>query len=142
MGLSGEDKQVCEEAFKLYEDVPGKILADNLGEVMRSPGANPSEEEVGKLSEGKTHVTLDEYMGIMDGQTMHEDPKAVLESSFTIFDAEGTGEVDTTELRSVIGNLGERFSQEEVGQMMLMAEISDEGKMKIADMIKFCTTYK
>jgi hypothetical protein len=36
---------------------------------------------------GKTHITLDEYLVFMDSQTMHEDPKSVLESSFTIFDA-------------------------------------------------------
>ena len=32
-GLSPEDKAVANEAFKLYEDEPGKILASNLGEV-------------------------------------------------------------------------------------------------------------
>lgn len=32
-GLSPEDKGVAMEAFKLYEDEPGKILASNLGEV-------------------------------------------------------------------------------------------------------------
>ena len=88
---------------------------------MRAPGANPSEEELEGFTEGQTHIGLDEYLSIMDRQKMHENPGSVLEASFTIFDAEGTGMVDTTELRSVIGNLGERFSPEEIGQMMLMA---------------------
>ena len=79
----------------------------------------------------KTEVTLSEYLAIMDKQTMHEDPRSVLDSAFTIFDAEGKGTVDTTELRSVIGNLGEGFSSEEIGQMMLMADIDSDGKMQI-----------
>ena len=76
-------------------------------------------------------MTLAEYLAIMDKQTMHEDPRSVLDSAFTIFDAEGKGTVDTTELRSVIGNLGEGFSSEEIGQMMLMADIDSDGKMQI-----------
>lgn len=53
------------------------------------------------------------YRSIMERQTMHQDPVDALQTAFGIFDAEGNGTVDTTELRSVIGNLGERFSQEE-----------------------------
>lgn len=59
-----------------------------------------------------------------------------------LFTKKGTGLVDTTELRSVIGNLGERFSSEEIGQMMLMSEINSEGKMSITDLIAFCSKYK
>jgi Ca2+-binding EF-hand superfamily protein len=109
---------------------------------MRAPGANPSEEEVDGHREGKTTFTEAEYLAIMDRQKMHEAPGGILEAAFTIFDAEGKGVVDTAELRSVIGNLGERFQPEEIGQMMLMAEINSEGKMSIADLIKFCNTYK
>jgi len=144
MGLSAKDKSLCEEVFKLYEHEPGKIEGEKLGEVMRAPGANPTEEEIGEiLQDGlKTEVTLSEYLAIMDKQTMHEDPRSVLDSAFTIFDAEGKGTVDTTELRSVIGNLGEGFSSEEIGQMMLMADIDSDGKMQIEDLIKFCVDYK
>eukprot|EP00039_Didymoeca_costata_P018434 m.333410 g.333410 ORF g.333410 m.333410 type:complete len:143 (+) comp17142_c0_seq1:389-817(+) len=142
MGLSAEDKKTCEEAFKLYEDEPGKILAYNLGEVMRAPGANPTEEELEKIVSNKQHITFEEYMKAMESQTMHEDPSTKLAGYFTIFDAEGTGRVDTTEMRSVLNNLGERFSQEEMGQVMLMADIDEEGKMQIEDIVKFCKQYK
>lgn len=119
----------------------GKILASNLGEVMRCPGANPSEEDLAKHCAGKTHVDLGTFLGIMEKQTLHEDPSS-LEEAFAIFDVKGLGTVDTTELRSVIGNLGERFNHEEIGQMMLMAEIDSDGRMNIADMVKFCRDYK
>lgn len=109
---------------------------------MRAPGANPSEEELEGFTEGQMHIGLDEYLAIMDRQKMHENPLSILEESFTIFDAQGTGLVNCAELRAVMGNLGERFSPEEVGGMMLMAEISNEGKMKMADLISFCSKYK
>ena len=56
--------------------------------------------------------------------------------------SEGKGTVDCTELRSVIGNLGERFSLEEIGQLMLMAEIDSDNRMAIDDIVTFVSTYK
>ena len=73
----------------MYEYEPGKIEGAKLGEVMRAPGANPTEEEVEDFLDGgtKASVSIDEYLAIMDKQKFHEDPKQVLESAFTIFDA-------------------------------------------------------
>jgi len=42
----------------------------------------------------------------------------------------------------VIGNLGERFSPEEIGQLMLMAEIDSDNRMAIDDIVTFVSTYK
>ncbi len=37
---------VCLEAFRLHEVEPDKIPSDTLGEVMRCPGANPTQAEL------------------------------------------------------------------------------------------------
>ena len=42
----------------------------------------------------------------------------------------------------MIGNLGERFSLEEIGQLMLMAEIDSDNRMAIDDIVTFVSTYK
>eukprot|EP00035_Acanthoeca_spectabilis_P020280 m.432067 g.432067 ORF g.432067 m.432067 type:complete len:142 (-) comp17384_c0_seq1:114-539(-) len=140
MSLSAGDRKTCAEAFSLYDLGGGKIDARNLGTVMRAPGANPAESDVEKWQAGKTHITEAEYMALMEKQKMHE-PAEDCREPFQIFDSEGTGRIDVGELRNVLGNLGERLTYEEIGNMMLMAEVDADGKLSIDDLIAFMAKY-
>eukprot|EP00051_Salpingoeca_urceolata_P026879 m.479115 g.479115 ORF g.479115 m.479115 type:complete len:143 (+) comp21322_c0_seq1:475-903(+) len=142
MPLSAEDRAVCEEAFKLHESSPGVIPATALGECMRCPGANPSEEEVQALLGGKNSVKFEDYIAIMEKQTLHEDPTTALQDGFTIFDSTGSGQLDALELRNVIGNLGERFTIAEVEEMMRVPEIGADHKLSYNDLVSFAAKHR
>ncbi len=44
---------------------------------------------------------------------LHQDPKQPMQEAFGIFDVAGSGSVEASELRQVLGNLGERFTVNE-----------------------------
>ena len=140
---------MCIEAFRLHEVEPDKIAADSLGEVMRCPGANPTQAELKAITgststrkrerkdkertgkgiivsyysyslssssyslSDKATISLSEFLAVMDRTPLHEDPKGAMKDAFSIFDVSGTGKVDASELRQVLGNLAERFTVNE-----------------------------
>ena len=72
---------------------------------MRCPGANPTDEELKEFIGGWAHcsisdcisdlmcvitakiqITFDEFMSFMNRVTLHEDPTAILQNAFSIFD--------------------------------------------------------
>eukprot|EP00048_Salpingoeca_helianthica_P015188 m.225537 g.225537 ORF g.225537 m.225537 type:complete len:143 (-) comp16720_c0_seq1:34-462(-) len=137
MPLSEADKQTCIEAFRLHETQPGFIAAGSLGEVLRCPGANPSEAELRKFSSGKTQIKLEEFLAIIEQLPLHKDPRAELQDAFSIFDIDGTGFVDASEFRTVMGNLGERLDATEVEEIMRVPEQDLNGKINYKDIIEF-----
>ena len=46
-----------------------------------------------------------------------------------MFDRDGNGYIDENELRHVLTNLGERLTDAEVHEMMLEADINNDGKI-------------
>ena len=54
---------------------------------MRAPGANPSEEDLLKISGGKSHVTKEQFLAAMGSQKLHQDVGPEVRECFAIFDA-------------------------------------------------------
>ena len=49
--------------------------------------------------------------------------------------------IDAAEFRNVMGNLGDNFNSEEIGQLMLMVDMNADGKFSIDEIVKYVSTY-
>eukprot|EP00056_Hartaetosiga_gracilis_P016052 m.3661 g.3661 ORF g.3661 m.3661 type:complete len:143 (-) comp3702_c0_seq1:206-634(-) len=142
MGLSPEDKIVLEEACKLHESAPNQVSAAQLGEVIRIVGANPSDEELEAFMGGRATFSVNDITNFLESQTLHQDPTKLLTDSFAIFDAEGTGLIDASEFRQVLGGLGERFHSHEIEEIMRQTDVDNDGKINYSDFIQFAVENK
>jgi calmodulin len=92
-------------------DKDGRIGAKELGEIIRSRGQDPTEDEI-KASIGKVEIvgdgTIDfvEFMQIMTARINDNFSDEELRHAFTAMDKDGSGTVSADELKAVMLELG------------------------------------
>lgn len=64
------------------------------------------------------------------------DEELELRESFKVFDKNGDGFINATELRHVMTTLGEKLTEEEVIEMIREADIDGDGKVNYEGMIR------
>ena len=97
----------------------GKITTEELGTVMRSIGQNPNEAELQEMinevdADGNGYIDFEEFISLMAKKMKETDTEEEFTESFKIFNREGNGLISMAEIRHIMTNLGEKFSDEEV----------------------------
>jgi Ca2+-binding EF-hand superfamily protein len=99
MGLSEERKAQFSEAFELLGSKKAEIPKDVLGQIMRSLGQNPTNDEVtaafNKHSSG-AGLTLDSVLticGEFEAGMASQDQKGILKEAFAVFDKDKSGTI-------------------------------------------------
>lgn len=137
-GLPKDVQDEVKECFDLFDRTgSGKIPVDMLGKIVRSVGQTPSNAEVAdyiKEIDSDSTGTFD-YASLVALLERHWKPPAnadqVIEA-FKIFDPDGTGTISSSEMRTVMTNLGEKLTSEEVNAMLKEADPSNTGKINYA----------
>eukprot|EP00189_Rhodosorus_marinus_P006250 CAMPEP_0113969318 /NCGR_PEP_ID=MMETSP0011_2-20120614/10216_1 /TAXON_ID=101924 /ORGANISM="Rhodosorus marinus" /LENGTH=151 /DNA_ID=CAMNT_0000982893 /DNA_START=106 /DNA_END=561 /DNA_ORIENTATION=+ /assembly_acc=CAM_ASM_000156 len=133
--LSKEEEEEIKEAFNLFDrDGDGKITTDELGTVMRSLGACPTQAQVKQIiaeidPQGTGLVDYSVFESVMKknkgtGLTAEEVCEA-----FRVFDKEGVGKIAATELRHVMTTIGgvEKLTNAEADEMIKEANVDRDG---------------
>jgi len=112
MSLTEKQKAEYKEAFLLWDtNRDGKVSVKELGVMMRSLGANPTEAELKIIIQqigNDGNFDLPSFFTVMaQAQTKIAVEKEVLEA-FKVFDATNTGFIATHELRHVLTIIGEK----------------------------------
>lgn len=145
MTLRVSDERLAEfrEAFALFDrNGDGKISSAELGTVMRSLGANPTQSELADMinevdEDGNGTIDFAEFASMMH-RKMEEDPSTAqeeLKEAFRVFDKDGNGLISSAELRHIMTSLGERLTDEEVSEMISEADKNGDGQV---DYSEFC----
>jgi Ca2+-binding EF-hand superfamily protein len=119
------------EAFNVFDtDSSGSISAEELGQVMRSLGQNPSDinlrdmiKEVDVDLSGS--IDFEEFKTLMLSQ--QGDRKSRLKLAFSVFDEDGSGQITTNELHNVMSLFG--LTDEELNEMI--KEVDHDGDASI-----------
>jgi len=119
------------EAFGLFDRVgDNKVAYNQIADIMRALGQNPTNKEVTKILGNPTaddmvqkRVDFEQFLPML--QTIVNAPKVVFEDyveGLRVFDKEGNGTVMGAELRIVLCTLGEKMSEAEIDQLMVGQE--------------------
>lgn len=88
--LTEEQITEAREAFDLADkEGTGKIKSQEVGIVLRSLGHNPSQEDLQKLLRGRTEISQDDFMDMLDEELKDEHDADELRVAFTVFDRDG-----------------------------------------------------
>eukprot|EP00054_Salpingoeca_dolichothecata_P036633 m.274334 g.274334 ORF g.274334 m.274334 type:complete len:150 (+) comp69030_c0_seq1:95-544(+) len=142
------EEQIAEykEAFTLFDrDGDSHISASELGTVMRSLGANPTEQELSDMvnqvdTNGDGNIDFPEFLTMMakhDGSA--KDEQEELLASFRVFDVDGSGTISAAELRHVMTSLGEKLTDEEVDDMIREADLNNDGCIDYQEFVAIMT---
>eukprot|EP01083_Nonionella_stella_P167074 560571_1 len=140
-GLPKDVSEEVKECFDLYDRTgSGKIDVQLLGKIVRSLGQTPSNAEVAdfiKEIDSDSTGTFD-YASLVALLERHWKPPAdanqVIEA-FKIFDPDGTGKISSNEMRTVMTNLGEKLTNEEVNAMLKEADPNNTGQIDYAEFV-------
>ena len=137
-GLPKDVQEEVKECFDLFDRTGSKkIPVEMLGKLIRSVGQTPSNAEVAdfiKEIDSDSTGTFD-YAALVALLERHWKPPASADQvieAFKIFDPDGTGTISSGEMRTVMTNLGEKLTKEEVDAMLKEADPDNSGKIDYA----------
>jgi len=129
--LTEEQITEAREAFDLADkEGTGKIKSQEVGIVLRSLGHNPSQEDLQKLLRGRTEISQDDFMDMLDEELKDEHDADELRVAFTVFDRDGQGSISAAELRFMLANMGEKMNYDEVDMLLEEAGIGEDGMFR------------
>ena len=138
-----EDKLTkdVKECFASFDrDKDGKISTKELGAVLRSLGLSPTAAELktyaAEVDKGnKGTIELKDVQAIVAKKIKDKLAEDQLKKAFKVFDKEGNGFVDADELRHALTSLGEKFTQEEVDEMVKEIKVDADGQFNYDELV-------
>lgn len=144
MGDNLTDDKIKEykEAFEMFDrDKDGYINQKELGNILRSLGHDPSEQDLVDMMQdidvnNNKCIDFNEFMQLMHKRAKQSDIEEELVEAFRIFDKEGNGLIPTSEFKHIMLTLGEKLNEEEVEEMMKEADSKNEGVIDYKEFAK------
>ena len=133
-GLTEEHLAEFREAFQLCDrDGDGTIHVDQIGTLFRSLGVNPTEAELQDMinevdPDGNGICDFPEFVSLMACKMRDTDSEEELREVFRVLD-DGSGSISAAQLHQMMTNLGEKLSDEEIGEMLCEADIGGDGQV-------------
>ena len=81
------------------------------------------------LFTGTGRIDFHGFLTILALKLKHPDTEEHLRLAFKIFDKDGNGNVSAAELKDAMATLGEDFTQDDIDQMITLADIDGDGQV-------------
>ena len=129
------EEQIAEfkEAFSIFDkNGDGAISREELGNVMKSLGQDPTETDLQDIinevdADRDGAINFQEFLIMMGRKMGKENRQEELREAFRLFDKDSSGRISTEELKSVMKNLGENVTDSMIGEMMREADTDGDG---------------
>merc|ERR1711884_981429 len=135
MRMKKEQLELFRDTFVIFDkDGDGTIDSKELSTVLKSMGYNPTKEEIQDMvdevdSDGSGSIEFLEFLLLM-GRILKDVPTdADLRDVFTVFDKDRSGFASSSEIKTVMANLGVHFSDEEIQEMMIEADVNGDNQV-------------
>lgn len=144
-------KKEIKEAFDMFDlDKDGRITAEELKTVMSTLRLQVTNAEVEDMIQkadidGNGTIEFNEFLELMgrrmalqtttsaEARAQREEREA--RQAFKIFDIDGDGLIDASEVRLTMKNLGEVLTDEDVSAMMFAADKNKDGKIDFQEFL-------
>merc|ERR1719299_292259 len=100
---------------------------------MKSASAN-APAQTGSSDVGS--VDFPEFLSLMSRKMKDTDTEEELVEAFKVFDRDGSGLINASEMRHVMSNLGEKISDEEMDEMLREADVDADGKIDYEEFVR------
>lgn len=141
--LTEEQIEQIERAFSRFENPgDGAIPKHQLGDVLRSLGQDPTEDEIREMLleevdvEDTGMITFPELLAVMARRSRDAQAEEELVEAFKLLDHDKSGYIKIHALRSVLTSIGESFTDAEVDEMLKDAKINKDGGIDYASFAK------
>ncbi|XP_059145788.1 uncharacterized protein LOC131932913 [Physella acuta] len=134
-------KEELQEAFTMNCSSDNTIPPSKLGVVIRSIGRAPTEAQLESLcsefrNKGINALTLAQVDAIITKYGFSPESPDALRDAFRIFDKDGNGLINASEIRHILCNLGEKLTDEEVDEMIREADLTGDGQINFEEFVR------
>ncbi|XP_068688128.1 myosin-2 essential light chain-like [Montipora capricornis] len=141
--LTDREMDELRDNFGLYDTVgDGKVESSSMGQMLRSVGLNPTQAEVEKVMreidpQGNKRISFEEFVPVVLSlrSRTHKYGQDVFVDSLRVFDSDGSGTINSGELRHVLTSLGEKLKDEDVDTLIQGFE-DNSGLINYEDFVK------
>jgi Ca2+-binding EF-hand superfamily protein len=122
--LTDAQQKSAEEAFNGFDKKnEGKIKAGDIAAAMKKMNLNCKADWLEKMeeyidTEGTGYVPLEEFIELVRRKIQADEDERELKEIFRVLDKEKKGEVNVNELRWILKNLGDDFTEEDIDDMI------------------------
>ena len=105
---------------------------------MNQLGQDPSEAELIEMinsvdDNGDNEIDFAEFLVLMKSRIGERDPEKELRDAFAVFDSDGSGSIDRSELKILMANLGQRLTDTELDDMMDEVDTDGDGEISFEE---------
>jgi len=141
--LSPKQIREIRDAFALIDqDNDGEISSQEILNVMRNLGRNPTEDEVQQMineadEDESGSIDFEEFLHLMAKKMLKEEDDNEVRDAYVAFDRNADGAIPLEELSMVFRTLG--VSDEEIDLMMTEADINGDGEIDFEEFAALMT---
>ena len=133
-----EYKKVFESYSKGQE---GNVNKQELANIFKAINIDASDEEIKEIIkkmdlEDKKEINYDEFLTIINQREKDVDEEEEVLKAFKVFDKEGNGLININELKDIMLNMGNNWSENEINEMFAEADIDMDGYLNYEDFVR------
>eukprot|EP00938_MAST-03A_sp_MAST-3A-sp1_P003289 g3289.t1 len=123
------------EAFNQFDkDGDGHITVQELGVVMLGLNIKVTKAELNDIirqvdTDNNGTIEFNEFFAIMQAKMASMDPSEMVNIAFDSFDNDGDKAIGPEDLLKVLQDLGETVTQDEVDELIRVADLDGDGKL-------------
>ena len=148
-----DKKRIPEEVFAEYQDLfdsydlnkNGKIERKEMKTILKKLGKEGTEEEIEQIWKSMNKIESDSTISFNDfiefikrfnlsKNTMSTDD---IINAFEIFDKNHDGTLSINEFKHILMDLGQKFSEDEVNEIITEIDLDKNGKINYRDFVEF-----
>ena len=128
--------------FNLHsKDQDGNVHTSELANIFKSINIDASDEEIKEIIqkldlENKKEINYDEFLTIINQKDKDVDEEEEVLKAFKVFDKEGNGLININELKDIMLNFGNNWSEEELNEMFKEADIDMDGYLNYEEFVR------
>ena len=138
-------KNKIDEYKKIFnshsKDQDGSVNTSELANIFKSINIDASDEEIKEIIqkldlENKKEINYEEFLTIINQKDKDVDEAEEVLKAVKVFDKEGNGLININELKDIMLNIGNNWSEDELNEMLGEADIDMDGYINYEEFVR------
>ena len=134
----GEYKNIFD---KFDSNKDGFVNSLELANILKSIDINVSDEEIKQILleldlEKNGEINYEELLELVEKRQKETDPAEKVINAFKLFDKEGNGLINISELKHIISNFGNNIQESEINDLLNEADIDMDGYINYEEFVR------